>query len=136
MFGGDISPPGTFLHLKLGLLLSLVGKYDNPNYRMDTLVIGKDTSLLHQLLMYAASFSERTIVHSAGHHLMGKALTDKHCSGSYFVEGGSLLLANGGVCYLGDVGRMKKKSMEELQQGRCLGLQFGMQVTLACYRNL
>ncbi|XP_064636967.1 minichromosome maintenance domain-containing protein 2-like [Lineus longissimus] len=116
MFGGEISPPGTYLHLKLGLLLSLIGRCDNPSYRMDTLVIGKDTGVLHQLLMYAASFSERTIVHSSGHHLMGKALKDKHSSGSYFVEGGSLLLANGGVCYLGDVGRFKKKTMEELQQ--------------------
>lgn len=56
------------------------------------LAVGHESSLLHRLLCYGASFSMRHIRHSVtGSHLTAALVTDKHGSASVFIEDESFL---------------------------------------------
>ncbi|XP_060080889.1 minichromosome maintenance domain-containing protein 2-like [Ylistrum balloti] len=119
-FGGNVSPCGTYLKLKMSLLLSLMSlppthKVKFPFRPLHVLAIGQDTSILNQLMSYAQCFSNRTCVYTSVNHLAGKVSKDKYASSQYFVEGGPLLYGKNGVCHLGDMCRFKKSICEQIQ---------------------
>ncbi|XP_056010185.1 minichromosome maintenance domain-containing protein 2-like [Ostrea edulis] len=114
-FGGHICPPGTFMKLKLSCLLSLASFLHEQAQPMHLLAVCRDTEILHRLLQYAMQFTRRSLAHSSGNHLAAKVIPDKYNSSNYFIEGGSLLLASGGICYVGDVRKLKKQTFERLQ---------------------
>ncbi|KAI0242949.1 Minichromosome maintenance domain-containing protein 2 [Lamellibrachia satsuma] len=114
-FAGDVTPAGTYLHLKLGMLLSLVGYSVQEAGGLDLLAVGWDTLLLQRLLSYAASLADRSIVHSPGTgHLTASVSRDRHGSDACFIEGGSLLLARGGVCLIPELNSVKKATKQLL----------------------
>lgn len=54
---------------------------------LDILAVGCESSALHRLLCYGASFSRRHIHHSSTtSHLTASAVTDKHGCASVFIE--------------------------------------------------
>ena len=54
---------------------------------LDILAVGRESSILHRLLCYGASFSTRHIHHSATtSHLTASVVTDKYGSASRFIE--------------------------------------------------
>ena len=59
---------------------------------LDVVVFGNDSSLLHRLLAYAASVSERDVIHSSHNQLGAAVVRDQHASGAAFIEGTSLLV--------------------------------------------
>lgn len=91
VFGAEITPAGTYFSVKLAMLLSLVAE---PHEPIDILAVGRESSLLHRLLCYAASFSTRHIRHSVtGSHLTASLVTDRHSSASVFIEDESSYLS-------------------------------------------
>ena len=57
------------------------------NQPLDLLAVGCESSLVHRLLCYGASYSTRHIHHSATtSHLTASLVTDKHGSASVFIE--------------------------------------------------
>ncbi|XP_069129789.1 minichromosome maintenance domain-containing protein 2-like isoform X2 [Argopecten irradians] len=118
-FGGNISPCGTYLKLKLSLLLSLMSLPPTQKalFRpLHVLAIGHDTPILNQLMNYTQHFTSRSFIHSSVNHLAGKVSKDRYSAGSqYFVEGGSLMYGKDGVCYLGDICRFRKSICEHIQ---------------------
>ncbi|XP_071086744.1 minichromosome maintenance domain-containing protein 2-like [Haliotis cracherodii] len=113
VFGGEIAPPGSYLQLKLGLMLSLATVSEEKPLHI--LGIGSEVETIQRLMDYGRQFCDRSVCHMAGCHLTGKVISDRHETAPYFIEGGSLLLAAGGVCFLGELGRLKKKVQEHLQ---------------------
>ncbi|XP_072040224.1 minichromosome maintenance domain-containing protein 2-like isoform X2 [Amphiura filiformis] len=91
LFGADILPPGTFHKLKLIMLLSLVDSMDKTKDtemadRLHIYVTGKDTLAIGRLLMYGASFVDRSIRHSAGLPLMATVNKDDHGTGACSID--------------------------------------------------
>ncbi|OWF54878.1 MCM domain-containing protein 2-like [Mizuhopecten yessoensis] len=117
-FGGDISPCGTYLKLKLSLLVSLMSlpPTNKSSFRpLHVLAIGQDTFILNQLMTYTQHFSNRACVYSSINNLAGKVSKDKYASSQYFIDGGCLLFGKDGVCYLGDVCRFRKSICEQIR---------------------
>ncbi|XP_062572280.1 minichromosome maintenance domain-containing protein 2-like [Saccostrea cucullata] len=85
------------------------------------LAIGKDTEMLHRLLQYSVQFTKRSLVFSCGNHLVAKIIPDRYNSSDYLIEGGTLMLASDGICYLGDVSKFKKQTFEKLQSALSSG---------------
>ncbi|XP_006824403.2 minichromosome maintenance domain-containing protein 2-like, partial [Saccoglossus kowalevskii] len=120
IFGGDITPPGTYFRLKLGMLLSLVETPKNNKQKskvsrcLHVLAIGCDTLVIHRLLTFGASFCKRNIQHSASTSLFTSVTKDNHGTGACTIDGGSLLLAKNGICSLGDLSHYRKDTREKL----------------------
>ncbi|XP_061183999.1 minichromosome maintenance domain-containing protein 2-like [Saccostrea echinata] len=121
VFGDQICPPGTYMKLKLSCLLSLASASQTQVQHVHVLAIGRDTEILHRLLQYSVQFTNRSLVFSSGNHLVSKVIPDRYNSSSYLIEGGTLLLASDGICYLGDVSKFKKQTFEKLQSALSSG---------------
>jgi len=66
---------------------SLVASVLFVHQPLDILAVGRESSILHRLLCYGASFSTRHIHHSVtASHLTASVVTDKHGSASGFIE--------------------------------------------------
>lgn len=123
LFASDIAPPGTFHKLKLHLLLSLMHKADSGDL-LDVLAVGSDTNILHRLMMYAASFAQRCILHSSSSPLFGVVQKDLE-TGTCNVDAGSVMLSHHGVCLLGCLDSWKKDTKDRLRGAtdtRCITL--------------
>lgn len=118
-FAAEVAPPGTYHRLKLAMLLSLVTCIqsrrlkEDIHKRLHLLASGSDPTMLIQLLTYGASLAPRSVQHSS-------VTTDLAGCGrkegaSVFVDAGSLVLAEGGVCLTGDINRYRKDVREKLQ---------------------
>ncbi|XP_063413439.1 minichromosome maintenance domain-containing protein 2-like isoform X1 [Mytilus trossulus] len=118
-FADQICPPGTYIRLKMCILLSLVTLLDKQDngYPLHLLAVGQDTLLIHRLLMYGKQFAVKTCNHTSTNHMSGKVTCDKYESSPYFIEAGSFHLAKNGVCYIGDIERYKKSTKEQIQSG-------------------
>lgn len=128
-FAAELSPPGAYHRLKLAMLLSLVStspavgegegskqhSSSSRNLMLDVLAVGSDTRLLYQQLLCGSSLSARSLVHSpaGGGDLYGHSRRDKL---GVFLDGGSLTLAEGGVCLVGDLSCCKKDFQDKLQK--------------------
>ncbi|XP_052270596.1 minichromosome maintenance domain-containing protein 2-like isoform X3 [Dreissena polymorpha] len=115
LYSGDICPPGSYFHLKFAILLSLMSKWDHKSRPVHVLAVGRDMEMMSRLLQYGLRFHDNTTTLTAGQSLTGRVSLDKYNSAPYFVDGGVLHLSQGGVCYVGDVNRLKKAHTQQLQ---------------------
>ena len=120
-FAGHVTPAGTFLHLKLLLLLSLVASRQNHRERasVNILVLGDDMNLISRILRYALCYADRQ-----GEHLRGSIMTagvgvDIKGTGLTFITGGSALLANDGIWLVEDIMSLKKTEKQQLEEVLC-----------------
>ncbi|XP_030836537.1 minichromosome maintenance domain-containing protein 2 isoform X2 [Strongylocentrotus purpuratus] len=113
LFAPDIAPPGTFHKLKLHLLLSLMQSTQSENI-LDVLAVGKDTNVLHRLMMHAASFAKQQISHASSTPIFGHIQKDAQ-TGACVIEAGSVVLAHQGVCLLGCLDTWKKDAKERMR---------------------
>ncbi|KAK3100681.1 hypothetical protein FSP39_023735 [Pinctada imbricata] len=79
------------------------------------LVTGRDTNIIHKLLTYGQRFTQRAYVHTCGQALTAKVTNDQYIGAKYFIEGGSLLLAREGICYIGELTKFKKAARDQLK---------------------
>jgi len=55
---------------------------------IDILVMGADTLIIHRLLLFAAGFASRRVVHCTGQHLVASVTRDRHTNCvTCFLEG-------------------------------------------------
>ncbi|XP_071521846.1 minichromosome maintenance domain-containing protein 2-like [Panulirus ornatus] len=118
MFAASVTPAGTFHTLKLALLLSLTS-CSSKKAGLAVLGVGSNTTLLLRLLWYSARFAPRGVIHSSLDSVTANCTKDSE--GNIWVHGGSLLMAHGGVCVLGDFSKFKKESQEAV----CRALESG-----------
>ena len=74
---------------------------------------------------FGMCLAERSIMHNAEMNSLGPStnpcavncglVTTTHKCGSAYTDAGSILLAKGGVCYLGELQRYKKTSLDMLR---------------------
>ena len=116
-FGGHITPAGTFLHLKLGLLLSLViAKHQSSNKNViNVLVRGVDNSLISRLMKYACAFAHH-VEHKSDHCLTANTTIESRDSDLTFINGGSILLAHRGICFIDNLASLKKAEILNLEK--------------------
>ena len=106
-FSPDAAPVGALTALKEGLLLSLASCGSKAN-KLGVLVATDDPGVVMRLYREALSLFETSVEHlncgtGLRHLTTGKiAIGSRGVAG---VEAGSLLLANGGICCLGDIGK-------------------------------
>ena len=55
---------------------------------LDVLAVGSDTLLLKRLLCHAATYCDRSVLHSQSHHLTALVTKERGGSGAPFIEGG------------------------------------------------
>uniref|UniRef100_A0A8C4WT59 Minichromosome maintenance domain-containing protein 2 n=1 Tax=Eptatretus burgeri TaxID=7764 RepID=A0A8C4WT59_EPTBU len=117
-FAGEIVPPRTMCTIKLALLLSLAGTGHEEQTKdfVDLLIIGRDTLVLDRLMVYAAGLSCRSIRHQACNEMFGVVSQDSHGTGTASIQAGSIVLARGGICFLGDMSLFKKDKILALQR--------------------
>ena len=99
---------------------------------IDVLVVASEMVYVQQLLCYASSFSDRSILHGTGMSLCSLVRKEE---GTQWIDGalylslslslllvlflaGSLLLARSGICLLRDIGQWKKDDREQLQHSK------------------
>uniref|UniRef100_UPI00358EF11C minichromosome maintenance domain-containing protein 2 n=1 Tax=Myxine glutinosa TaxID=7769 RepID=UPI00358EF11C len=116
-FAGEIVPPRTMCTIKLALLLSLAGTGHEQQTAdfVDLLIIGRDTLILDRLMVYAAGLSCRCIRHQACNEMFAVVSQDSHGTGTASIQAGSVVLARGGICFLGDMSLFKKDKILALQ---------------------
>ncbi|XP_057680511.1 minichromosome maintenance domain-containing protein 2 [Corythoichthys intestinalis] len=117
-FGLDVVPPGLFNTLKLCLLLSMVhteATEKNTIFNLDLLVTTDDKLILDRLMAYALNFTRRGVRHPASGKLFASLSQDEHGVGTANIHAGSVLLASGGVCMLGDLSGFKKDKLDAIQ---------------------
>ncbi|KAK7085828.1 hypothetical protein SK128_007484 [Halocaridina rubra] len=119
MFATTVAPAGTFHTLKLSLLLSLAS-CSPDKAGLAVLAVGSNTTLLLRLLWYGARFAPHNVIHSSLNDLTASYTRDSF--GQIWVQAGSLLLAHGGVCVLGDFSKFKKEARHSV----CNALESGM----------
>ena len=115
-FGHRILPiTGSHFRSRLCLLLSLVTtwkqKQANPVPPVSFLLLSSDSVRLERLMKWAASLSPKKFSHSP---TFGQ-LSAGDWSNANVIGSGSILIAAGGVCLLGDVAMYGKLSREEIQ---------------------
>ncbi|XP_069369127.1 minichromosome maintenance domain-containing protein 2 isoform X3 [Paralichthys olivaceus] len=117
-FGLEVSPPGLYNTLKLGLLLSLVQTRADAKetcHNLDLLVITTDTLVLDRLLTYSLSLAFRGVRHPASGEMFASLSRDEHGAGTANIHAGSALLATGGICMVGELGCYKKDKLDSIQ---------------------
>ncbi|XP_077409948.1 minichromosome maintenance domain-containing protein 2 isoform X2 [Vanacampus margaritifer] len=117
-FGLDVVPPGLFNTLKLSLLLSLVqtaADAKNKVFNLDLLITTDDELILDRLMAYGLSLARRGVRHPASGKLFASLSQDQHGAGTANIHAGSALLANGGVCMLGDLSSFRKDKLDAIQ---------------------
>lgn len=77
--------------------------------------VGSNTTLLLRLLRYGGRYAPCKVHHSSLDSVGGVCV--KEPEGRVWVQGGSLLLAHGGVCVLGDFSTFRK----DVRQSVCRG---------------
>lgn len=70
-----------------------------------------------RLLNYSICLLPRGIRHPSSSDIFPSVSKDKHGTGSASIQAGSVLLAKGGICYIGDLSTYKKDKLELLQSG-------------------
>ncbi|XP_062235581.1 minichromosome maintenance domain-containing protein 2 isoform X1 [Platichthys flesus] len=117
-FGLDVSPPGLYNTLKLGLLLSLVQTRADAKetcHNLDLLIITTNTLVLDRLLTYSLGLAIRGVRHQASGEMFASLSRDEHGAGTANIHAGSALLATGGICMVGDLGCYKKDKLDSIQ---------------------
>uniref|UniRef100_A0A803XNA1 Minichromosome maintenance domain-containing protein 2 n=1 Tax=Meleagris gallopavo TaxID=9103 RepID=A0A803XNA1_MELGA len=116
IFASQVVPPGTYNTLKLAILLSLVQtcEIENADY-LDLLIVTSDTLIIDRLLNYSLCLLPRGIRHPSSSDIFPSVSKDKHGTGSASIQACSALLAQGGICYIGDLSSYKKDKLELLQ---------------------
>ncbi|XP_060950093.1 minichromosome maintenance domain-containing protein 2 [Limanda limanda] len=117
-FGLDVSPPGLYNTLKLGLLLSLVQTRADAKetcHNLDLLVITTNTLVLDRLLTHSLGLAIRGVRHQASGEMFASLSRDEHGAGTANIHAGSALLATGGICMVGDLGCYKKDKLDSIQ---------------------
>ncbi|KAL4230479.1 Minichromosome maintenance domain-containing protein 2 [Mactra antiquata] len=115
MFGSDTVTPGCYFSLKLYLLLSLMSQRTTKTKPLHILSISADTELVSRLMQFSLRFKDSSTSFLTGHSLTGQVTSDKYKSFNYFIEGGLLHLSQNGVCYVGNVDRLKNSTRLQLQ---------------------
>ncbi|XP_032298638.1 minichromosome maintenance domain-containing protein 2 isoform X3 [Coturnix japonica] len=149
IFASQVVPPGTYNTLKLAILLSLVQttcEIENADY-LDLLVVTSDSLIADRLLNYSLCLLPRGIRHPASSDIFPSVSKDKHGTGSASIQACSALLAQGGICYIGDLSSYKKDKLELLQSvlesrtttlfipGKKYGEEADQQVTISVQTN-
>uniref|UniRef100_A0A8C3BN38 Minichromosome maintenance domain-containing protein 2 n=1 Tax=Cairina moschata TaxID=8855 RepID=A0A8C3BN38_CAIMO len=148
IFASQVVPPGTYNTLKLAVLLSLVQtcEKESADY-LDLLVVTSDTLVIDRLLNYSICLLPRGIQHPSSSDIFPSVSKDKHRTGSASIQAGSVLLAKGGICYIGDLSTYKKDKLELLQSvlesrtttlfipGKKYGEEADQQVTIPVQTN-
>ena len=97
-FCDDVTPCGTFLHLKLLLLFSLVLTGESQNSEespsLDLIVLATDDVTVERLLTSAASVCDKCVRHRSENVLTAAVVSDKHVVGAPFIEGCDVLETN------------------------------------------
>ncbi|XP_027229043.1 minichromosome maintenance domain-containing protein 2 isoform X2 [Penaeus vannamei] len=119
MFASTVTPAGTFHTFKLALLLSLAS-CSSSKAGLAVLGVGSNTTLLLRLLRYGGRYAPCKVHHSSLDSVGGVCV--KEPEGRVWVQGGSLLLAHGGVCVLGDFSTFRK----DVRQSVCRALESGV----------
>ncbi|XP_054622243.1 minichromosome maintenance domain-containing protein 2 isoform X2 [Dunckerocampus dactyliophorus] len=116
-FALHVAPPGLFNTLKLGLLLSLVQTRGDAKNRshLDLLVSTGDTAIVERLMRYSLSLSCRGVRHEGSGEMFASLSHDEHGVGTAKIHAGSALLANGGICMLGDLSGFKKDKLDAVE---------------------
>ena len=86
------------------------------------MVIARDTYFPAKLLQYGMSLAERSTTHSADINDLIPSpspcavncglVSSAHKCGTLYTDAGSILLSRGGVCYLGELQRYKKQTLQ------------------------
>ncbi|XP_007448548.1 PREDICTED: MCM domain-containing protein 2 [Lipotes vexillifer] len=118
IFASQIVPPGTYNLLKLCLLMSLVQTSDRNKELedcLDLLIITSDILLVDRLLNFSINLVPRGIRHPVSTEIFPTLSRNKYGTGAVSIQGGSALLAKGGICFIGDLASHKKDKLEQLQ---------------------
>ncbi|KAM6215591.1 minichromosome maintenance domain-containing protein 2 [Rhynchocyon petersi] len=118
IFASQIVPPGSYNLLKLCLLMSLVQTSDGNKEMEDCLdifIITNDTLLVERLLEFSITLIPRGIHHPISSEVFPTLSRNNHGTGAVSIQGGSALLAKGGICFIGDLSLHKKDKLEQLQ---------------------
>ncbi|XP_064409778.1 minichromosome maintenance domain-containing protein 2 [Latimeria chalumnae] len=118
IFASQVLPLGSYNLLKLCLLLSLVKTYEEDKETteyLDLLVVASDTLLVERLLTYSLCLVPRGLKNLASTELFATVSKDEHGTGSANIQAGTALLAEGGVCFTGELFHYKKDKLEMLQ---------------------
>ncbi|XP_061777816.1 minichromosome maintenance domain-containing protein 2 isoform X1 [Nerophis ophidion] len=116
-FDLNMTPPGLYHTLKLSLLLSLVqtrGDAKNTSH-LNLLVTAGDTLIVERLMRYSLSLSCRGVRHEASREIFASLSHDEHGAGTANIHAGSALLANGGICMLGDLSSFRKDKLDAIE---------------------
>ncbi|XP_047478211.1 minichromosome maintenance domain-containing protein 2-like [Penaeus chinensis] len=119
MFASTVTPAGTFHTFKLALLLSLAS-CSSSKAGLAVLGVGSNTTLLLRLLRYGGRYAPCKVDHSPLDSVCGVCVKDP--DGEVWVQGGSLLMAHGGACVLGDFSTFRK----DVRQSVCRALECGV----------
>ncbi|XP_067945236.1 minichromosome maintenance domain-containing protein 2-like [Watersipora subatra] len=111
LYQESITPAGTFVKLKLALLLSVLAPYSQG---LNILCTGQDTLLLNRLLHYFSCLIPGSVVHSCHSLLFGESREDKQSGSEYFISGGSCLLAHNSTCVIPDLSSISKRDERHL----------------------
>ncbi|XP_068018609.1 minichromosome maintenance domain-containing protein 2 [Melanerpes formicivorus] len=116
VFASQVVPPGTHNTLKLAILLSLVQtcEKDSADY-LDLLIVTSDTLVIDRLLNYSICLLPRGVRHPPASDIFPSVCKDKHGTGGASIQASSAVLAQGGVCYIGDLSSYRKDKLELLQ---------------------
>ncbi|XP_061821375.1 minichromosome maintenance domain-containing protein 2 [Nerophis lumbriciformis] len=116
-FDLNMTPPGLYHTLKLSLLLSLVqtrGDAKNTSH-LNLLVTAGDTIIVERLMKYSLNLSCRGVRHEASREMFASLSHDEHGAGTANIYAGSALLANGGICMLGDLSSFRKDKLDAIE---------------------
>ncbi|KAI4884787.1 hypothetical protein NFI96_018752, partial [Prochilodus magdalenae] len=117
-FGSAVLPPGLYSTLKLVLLLSLVqteGENPDAHNHLDVLALTSDALIIDRLMTYSLGLADRGVRHPVTGELFASLSRDEHGAGTANIHAGSALLANGGICLLGNLTCYKKDRIDTLQ---------------------
>lgn len=119
-----MTPPGTFFHLKLFMLMCLLLLHSNDSSEdtkhvhlrnLHLLVIADDLLRIQRLLLYGASFAKRMLVYSSISELFPSFSRDPFGSDTCMVNAGCIAVATDGICMIPNVAVLKKDQKEKLQ---------------------
>ncbi|XP_071455089.1 minichromosome maintenance domain-containing protein 2-like [Hetaerina americana] len=114
----DMYPISSFLHLKRGLLMSLVSLVC-MNRPIHVLAVGSESLPAHRLMLNASWIASRSAIHNNHQPVMGKTRWQEEPLGSntLWLDSGSLFLAQGGICYMGHWGKHHKETQRAVLSG-------------------
>ncbi|XP_055842975.1 uncharacterized protein LOC129909873 [Episyrphus balteatus] len=100
----DRVPMDCFVHLKIGLLLSIASLEDNPDRPPISIVaIGPEFGMANYLMEAIGDVAERFVGPHDGFKVAPATKNSKHT----WIEADPIVMAKGGIYYVGDWGRLK-----------------------------